>query len=177
MEKEEDGLQIYEDRLYRHKVLRVNYTTYDMRREQDSINPRTHPDIAVYSREADDDDPFWYARVLDIFHAKVRYVGPGATRGMQQWQDISFLWVRWFERDTQYPAGFEHRRLPRLRFMDAEDPDSSAFGFIDPYDVVCASYLMPAFAHGVTEDLLPGASPLARRDGSDDDWSYYYVCM
>ena len=61
--------------------------------------------------------------------------------------------------------------------MDTEDPDSSAFGFIDPYDVVRASYLMPAFAHGVTEDLLPGASPLARRDGSDDDWSYYYVCM
>ena len=148
-----------------------------MWRKQDSINPRTHPDIAVFSHEADHDDPFWYARVLDIFHAKVRYVGPGATHGMWQWQDLSFLWVRWFERDAHYPAGFEHCRLPRLQFMDAEDPDSTAFSFIDPYDVVRASYLMPAFAHGVREDLLDGPSPLAWQDGSKDDWCYYYVCM
>ncbi|KAM5535815.1 hypothetical protein V8D89_010538 [Ganoderma adspersum] len=115
-EAEQDGLQIYEDRLYRHKVLRINYTTYDMHHEQDLINPRTHPDIA--------------------------YVGPGATCGMQQWQDMPFLWVRWFER-------FKHRRLPHLQFVDAEDPDLSAFSFIDPYNMVHVSYLMLAFAHGV----------------------------
>ncbi|PIL34011.1 hypothetical protein GSI_03719 [Ganoderma sinense ZZ0214-1] len=176
-EEEEDGLQIYEDCLYRHRVLRVNYTTYDMRREQDLINPRTHPDVVVHSDAlADDDDPFWYARVLDIFRAKVRYKGPGAMRVMSQWQDVNFLWVRWFERDTSYMAGFSHRRLPCLQFVDADDPDSNTFGFIDPYDVVRASYLMPAFAHGVTEDLLE-PSKLARRDGSDDDWCYYYVCI
>ncbi|KAI1795334.1 hypothetical protein LXA43DRAFT_1090982 [Ganoderma leucocontextum] len=176
-EGEKDAIQIYKDRLYRHKVLRVNYTTYDMRREQDSINPRTHPDIMVFSRETSDDDPFWYARVLDIFHAKVRYLGPGSTSATRQWQDINFLWVRWFERDAHYNAGFAHRRLPRLQFLDANDPDSSAFGFIDLYDVVRASYIIPAFAHGVREDLLAGPSPLARRDGSDDDWCYYHVCM
>ncbi|TFY50777.1 hypothetical protein EVJ58_g10894, partial [Rhodofomes roseus] len=38
-------LAIAKDRMYLHKVLRVNYTTYDMRRGQDSINPRTHPNI------------------------------------------------------------------------------------------------------------------------------------
>ena len=27
--------------IYRHKTMRINYTTYDMRCEQDSIKPRT----------------------------------------------------------------------------------------------------------------------------------------
>lgn len=42
--------------MFRHSVFRVDYTTYDMRRDQDSINPRTHPDIMLV-------DP-----VIDIFH-------------------------------------------------------------------------------------------------------------
>jgi hypothetical protein len=35
--------------IYRHKVLRVNYTTYDLRRAQDSLNPRIqgHGDVIV----------------------------------------------------------------------------------------------------------------------------------
>jgi alpha-D-ribose 1-methylphosphonate 5-triphosphate synthase subunit PhnL len=62
--------------IYRHKVLRVNYTTYDMRREQDSINPRTtHCDIMLLSHETDHaseiEHPYWYARVIGIFHADV----------------------------------------------------------------------------------------------------------
>ncbi len=40
-------LKIVDDRLFRHKVMRVNYTTYDMLRDQDSINPRTHADVMV----------------------------------------------------------------------------------------------------------------------------------
>ncbi|KDR65796.1 hypothetical protein GALMADRAFT_1362616 [Galerina marginata CBS 339.88] len=35
-------------------VLRVDYITYDVRRSQDSINPRTHSDVTTLSRE---DDP------------------------------------------------------------------------------------------------------------------------
>ena len=35
------GLQILDDRLYPHKALQLNYTTYDMRREQDYINIST----------------------------------------------------------------------------------------------------------------------------------------
>ncbi|KAE9387587.1 hypothetical protein BT96DRAFT_837432 [Gymnopus androsaceus JB14] len=49
--------------MYKHKVLRVNYTTYDMRRAQDS-NPiqRTHPHVMVLSD--DDDHPYCYACIL-----------------------------------------------------------------------------------------------------------------
>lgn len=37
-------VRIVDNRIYSAKVLRVNYTTYDIRRNQDSMNPRTHCD-------------------------------------------------------------------------------------------------------------------------------------
>ena len=56
---------------------------------------------------------------------------------------------------------------------------STPFGFVDPDDIMRNAYLIPAFDHGSTTDLL-GASKLARRlrddDGDDDDCCYYYVC-
>ncbi|KAH9169480.1 hypothetical protein EDB89DRAFT_2098737, partial [Lactarius sanguifluus] len=55
-------------KLYQHKVLRINYTTYDLRREQDSINPRTHPNIMVLRPDGPDPHPYWYARIIGIFH-------------------------------------------------------------------------------------------------------------
>ncbi|CDO74660.1 hypothetical protein BN946_scf184832.g4 [Trametes cinnabarina] len=172
--EELDRVRIENSRIYRHKVLRVNYTTYDMRREQDVINPRTHPNLMVHAQE-DRSTPYWYGQLIDIFHAYVRYDGPGATEATRQWQRIDILWVRWYENDAGYPSGFQERRLPRLRFVDANDPDSVPFGFVDPHEVIRAAHLMPAFAHGTTGDLL-GPSPLARRgqDG-DGDYEFYYV--
>ncbi|RDX45947.1 hypothetical protein OH76DRAFT_1532159 [Lentinus brumalis] len=74
-----NGLRILDCKLYTHNIMRRNYTTYDIRRDQDSINPRTHPDVVL----SDDSDsaahPFAYARIIKIFHADVSYVGPGAT--------------------------------------------------------------------------------------------------
>ncbi|KAK6985226.1 hypothetical protein R3P38DRAFT_3450728 [Favolaschia claudopus] len=37
------------------KVMRINYTTYDMGRDEDTINPRTKSDIMVLSHEDEDD--------------------------------------------------------------------------------------------------------------------------
>lgn len=59
------------NQLYRHKVVRINYTTYDLRRDQDSINPRTHPHIITLSMPGTD-HPFTYGRVIGVFHANVR---------------------------------------------------------------------------------------------------------
>ncbi|OSD02554.1 hypothetical protein PYCCODRAFT_1367089, partial [Trametes coccinea BRFM310] len=172
--EELDRVHIEAERIYPHKVLRVNYTTYDMRRAQDVISSRTHPDLMVYA-DASPDTPYWYARLLNIFHAYVRYDGPGATSASRQWQRLDFLWVRWFEDDPDYVSGFQERRLPRLRFINANDPDALAFGFIDPHEVIRAAHLMPAFAHGTTADRL-GPSSLARRGQEiDEDYEYYYV--
>ncbi|KAI0701453.1 hypothetical protein C8T65DRAFT_579653, partial [Cerioporus squamosus] len=177
---QQQAVQILDDRLYPHKALQLNYTTYDVRRDQDYVNPRTHPDIMVLADEdSDDDHPFWYARVIGIFHANVRYTGPGSTRTSSRWQRVDLVWVRWFERDQSHPCGFAHRRLPRLQFVDANDPDGIPFSFLDPADIVRAAYVMPAPAHGQTDGLL-NPSPLARRckwDGIDDDYYYYYASM
>jgi hypothetical protein len=39
--------------VYRLRTMRVNYTTYDMRRDYDTINPRTHPFVMVLSPETE----------------------------------------------------------------------------------------------------------------------------
>jgi hypothetical protein len=168
-------LRFVNNRFYRHKVLRINYTTYDMRRAQDSINPRTHPDVMVLSHEDEAEEnphPYWYARVIGIFHFNVRHVGPDSKSSDTQRMDV--LWVRWFGRDLSAPGGFEARRLHRVGFLDSEDP--AAFGFLDPKEVVRAVHMIPGFAHGRTSDLL-GPSIARHRDEKDEDWRYHYIGM
>lgn len=144
---ERASLKILHNRIYRHKVMRVNYTTYDMRRDQDSINPRTHPDIMVLAHEDHDENsakfhPYWYARVVGIFHAIVKYSGPGASADAG-WESKEFLWVRWFGRELEAPGGFRTRRLHRIGFVD-EDP-TAEYEFLDPQNVIRAVHLIPAF--------------------------------
>ncbi|KZT01026.1 uncharacterized protein LAESUDRAFT_664748 [Laetiporus sulphureus 93-53] len=168
------------NRMYFHKVLRVNYTTYDMRRMQDSINPRTHPNIMVAAHEEDDDDnpeaskhPYWYARIIGIFHVNVRHTGPFRTSDEVQRMEV--LWVRWYGRDVDALGGFETRRLHRIGFADGSDPN--AFRFLNPAVIIRAAHIIPAFAYGRTADLLP-ASPCARLPEEEDmDYEFYYVNM
>ena len=69
-DEERNSVRIAGERIYRCKTLRINYTTYDVRRDANTINPTTHPDIMVKSPETGSDaQPFWYARVIGIFHA------------------------------------------------------------------------------------------------------------
>ena len=54
--------------------MRVNYTTYDMRRDQDSLNPRTQADVMLLAHEdltARNSHPYWYARIIGLFHVYV----------------------------------------------------------------------------------------------------------
>ena len=78
-----------QNQIYRHKVLRVNYTTYNLRRAQDALNPRTHADVMVLAHEDESEQPhpYWYARIIGIFHLNVHY--EGRVRRMY------VLWVRW----------------------------------------------------------------------------------
>ncbi|KAJ7119056.1 hypothetical protein C8R44DRAFT_878566 [Mycena epipterygia] len=76
-------VNIIGEHLYTHKVLRINYTTYDVLRDQDTLNTRTHPDFMVLAHEDEEQSsphPYWYGRIISIFHAKVRHVGPKLTR-------------------------------------------------------------------------------------------------
>ena len=68
-----------------HKVIQFNYTTYDMRQDQDILNPGTlHCNVMVLAPSeamdpSSDVHPFLYARILAIFHVNVVYSGPGRT--------------------------------------------------------------------------------------------------
>ena len=146
-----------------------------MRRAQDSLNPRTHADVMVLSREPEDEEgeknrhPYWYARVIGIFHANVRHVGP--TSKCSDPQNMEFLWVRWFGRDMKYWAGFKERRLHRIGFADDD-----SFGFLNPKEVIRGVHLLPAFAYGRTSAHL-GPSIVRQPGENDEDWIYYYVGM
>ncbi|KAI0080905.1 hypothetical protein K474DRAFT_1576474, partial [Panus rudis PR-1116 ss-1] len=170
-------LTIKNDRIYRQRTFRVNYTTYDVRRDQDSMNPNRHADILMLSHDVDPSTgvslsghPFTYARILDIFQVPVVQWRPGTTPTENT---IPVLFVRWYELDTHWRAGFQQKRLPRVRFLRADNP--AAYGFVDPDEVIRGAHLIPAFAHGRTSDYLESGDSIARLDGDQDDWRFYYV--
>jgi hypothetical protein len=169
--EERGKIFIVNNRLYRHKVMRINYTTYDVRLGQDSINSRNHADIMTLSQH-DDDHPFEYARVIGIFHVDVIHNVEGGVA--QHPVSKELLWVRRFRRDKSYRAGFKQKRLHRLEFLPSDD--DSAFGFLDPDEVIRASHIIPAFRYGGTQDLLYGES-FGRAPGESDDYCYFFVNM
>ena len=174
-DRQRDSIHIIRNRIYAHKVLRINFTTYDMRRCQDSINPRNHPDIMLHAPTNDPSNhPYWYARVIGVFHALVSrrsHLGIGPPTPPR---NVEFVWVRWFTLDTTAPGGFETRRLHRIKFISHED--ENLFGFIDPNDIIRAVHLIGAFAFGRTKELLP-RSIARQKSEKDEDWKYYYVNM
>ncbi|KAI0750001.1 hypothetical protein C8Q80DRAFT_1353357 [Daedaleopsis nitida] len=176
-------LVIHHGHMYPHQILRLNYTTYDLRRSQDIINPRTHGDIMLLSGHDPDTDGsssnhgYEYARVLKIFHVNVRL----QDSSMTAFERMDVLLVRWFRVDRTVRGGFKAKRLYRLEFTPTDD-DHFAFGFVDPSDVVRASHIIPAFAHGRTDELL--SQSIARdvavqtqedSDNKDTDFRYHYV--
>ncbi|KAK7020396.1 hypothetical protein R3P38DRAFT_3549619 [Favolaschia claudopus] len=174
------SLLISSDRLYRHKVFRVNYTTYDVRQGQDSMNPRRQADIMTLAPEGDTSHPFSYCRIIGIFHVDVVRNVPGASKVPTT---VEVLWVRRFRRDTSYRAGFKAKRLHRLQFLPGDDP--MAFGFVNPDEVIRGAHLIPAFAHGRTNDLLHQEEEedlqwrslaLANEEThKDGEWRFHYV--
>ncbi|KAG6806967.1 hypothetical protein H0H92_009333 [Tricholoma furcatifolium] len=154
--------------MYYHKALRINYTTYDNRRDQDTINPRTHSDIMVISN--DPHHPYSYARVLGVYHSNVRFDSPRST--CRDMQPMEFLWVRWYELDGKAKAGFEAKRQFQVKFRRGR----GAFGFIDPANILRAVHLIPNFSRGRTTEFL-GHSMARRSDEKDQDYERYYVNM
>lgn len=164
------------DRIYHHQTLSINYTTYDVRRSWDCINPSTpHRDIMLIKGVDDLDESevkegkaFNYARVLGIFHANIVYMGPGMLN--YRTQRMEFLWVRWFQHDLATPAGWSAHRLDRLPFVAMDD--DRAFGFVDPNDVLRGCHISPAYAHN---KLHTDGIAMSRQAKDGDDWKAYYV--
>ena len=73
--------------------------------------------------------------------------------------------------DPDHTGGFRAKRLYRVGFVPIGDPDVEPFGFIDPADILRASHMIPAFAHGRTSALMDVS--IVRPQA--DEWRWHYV--
>ncbi|KAI0309335.1 hypothetical protein OF83DRAFT_1072198, partial [Amylostereum chailletii] len=187
------------NRIYKHAYMTSHYTTYDVRRDQDSIAPNSARNIVMMLSNIDDSDtgsedgdthgassedddanrlgdsnsafsPYCYARVIGIFHAHVIYTGPGSRDTLPR--RVEFLWVRWLEQEAFVgKTAWDSNVLEKTRYPPVTHPD--AFGFMDPAHVLRGCHIMPAFAHGrANEDPTIGRSYHGR---DSEDWNEYYV--
>ncbi|KIJ23933.1 hypothetical protein M422DRAFT_275399 [Sphaerobolus stellatus SS14] len=93
--------------------------------------------------------PFWYARLIGIYHVNVEYY-----YGLVEIPSIVV---------GPNTVGFVH---------DEDDTDS--FGFLDPAPVIQAVHLISAFNEGRIKELL-GDSVARRYNKLKDDWQFFYV--
>jgi hypothetical protein len=174
-EVELNTVRITNNQIYSIQTLSVNYTTYDIRRDRDTINPANHNFVMVRSSELGSDvHPYWYAQVLGVYHAFV-FTTHHAAR-YQSTQHMEFLWVRWLGIEPRYRSGQKYARLPMVGFV--EETDDLAFGFLDPSLVIRGCHLIPRFVSGRTNDLMSYQGPTAARaTGCTNDWTNFYVNM
>jgi hypothetical protein len=162
--------------MYQSQELRVNYTTYDVRRASDLIRPNSELcNVMTYSAESGPHaNQFWYAKVLGIFRSRVYTIGGPAGDQSTQW--MTFLWVRWYGTEPGYRSGTKYARLPKVGFVP--DSDEDAFGFLDPANIIRGVHIVPCFADGRTAELLSTTQPTAARaTGETDDYVCFYINM
>jgi hypothetical protein len=168
------------DRMYAHKIIKFNYTTYDMRRDQDVLNPTTsHCNFMTLaqpeSSDLSDGHPFLYGQILGVFHVNVIYNGPGMIDYNPRRFD--FLWVRWYDLENSVPRKSEttkpkaSRRLNRLVFSSLDEEDS--VGFLDPADVLRGCHIIPAFAQ--EKRFSDSQEELSKCAHEHRDWNVYYI--
>lgn len=172
---ERDFVLLNKDLIYHHKLIRFHFTTYDVRRGTDIINPGTSRcNVMLLADQVDDATDssnlhhFLYARVLGAYHANVIYTGPG-IRDYEP-RRFDFLWVRWFEVVNPASSGWEASKLDSVRFPPL--CEEASLGFVDPKDVLRGCHIIPAFAKGRRHQNGVGVSRCAK-DGND--YRLYYV--
>jgi len=172
-----NSLRIDNHRLYIKKFIRINYTTDDLRRDQDTIGSRCQNDIMVLSGSDEDRDrnPYWFGRVISIFSVKASTSHQKAISQRGNSAVVDVLFIRWFGHDSaQVDWGLHCGRMPKVGFLPAENP--GAFGFVNPDDILRRTHIIPDFASGRTQEIM-GPS-IARIDSENDsDYNFYYVSM
>uniref|UniRef100_D8QEH2 Uncharacterized protein n=2 Tax=Schizophyllum commune (strain H4-8 / FGSC 9210) TaxID=578458 RepID=D8QEH2_SCHCM len=174
--EERNQVRLQGRKFYEGRTCRINYTTYDCRRDQDTIHVGKNADIMMLSPETEEGaHPYWYARVLGIYHADVSTSHPLAPASSKVFQPMQFLFVRWYGFEPRYRCGSRLCKLPKIGFVE-ESQGSYAFGFLDPALVVRCCHLIPSFVDLRTDTLLHTKQPsMARATGETDDWLNYYV--
>ena len=85
---------------------------------------------------------------------------------------IEFLFVWWFGLDNNEMEGWKTKKLHQIGFVKGD----TAFGFVDPADVIPAVHLIPRFLEGRMKDLLSPSFTQSVLE-KDKDWVCYYVNM
>lgn len=156
--------------LYKHKTLELKHMTYDMRKEQQILYQRLLPDIMILSNE--EAHPYTYARILDLFHVRVKNSGLNSILNPEEEAELPAVWVRWFKPEES--QGFHALRYPSVSFYKEGDPD--AFGFVHPDDILRGVHLIPHFKFGHTTEYLSGPSK-GRPEPEKQDWTHYNINM
>ncbi|TEB23729.1 hypothetical protein FA13DRAFT_1797775 [Coprinellus micaceus] len=178
-DEDRNTLHIYGEKIYQVGTCTFYFTTYDNRRDFDVVNPTSRPDVMARSQEDNRREvPFWHARVIGIYHAKVSTTHSDVRPKDRGVERMSFLFVRWLGAEPGYRFGFDKARLPKVGFVPYTDnADNFAFGFLDPSQVLRGCHLIPDFQSERTSELLPYPCAVARQIDSNvnDDWETFYV--
>ncbi|CEL56121.1 hypothetical protein RSOLAG1IB_07574 [Rhizoctonia solani AG-1 IB] len=178
-EEETSQVRLLRNTMYQHKTLRLNYTSYDVQRQQDLVNPTTPSRFIFLPSERTTNDnfdgttnhPFLYAKVLGIYHADVLYRQYAPRR-------MDFVHVRWLYYDYEQPGGWDTFRLDRVGYepCGSDEDNLDSFDFVDPSDIIRAAHLIPDFQSGASTALLDTPHSLSHDDPNrGTDWCYYYV--
>jgi hypothetical protein len=157
--------------------MRIKYTTYDTRRDEDII----HLDTAqcnvmlqdhTYSYKPTEPPgsphPFRYCKVIAILHADVGYMGEiGRTGSQFTYLPLEFLWVRWY-RIHLASTNFE---LDQAELLRPDEPGSHSF--IDPSKVLRACHIVPRYCKGTKYDSSAKGQSFLAQDKSD--WKKYFI--
>ena len=58
--EEQDSITFVSNCVYKHDIIHINYTTYDLRHAQDSINMQTNPYLITLGHEDEEEGMKWH---------------------------------------------------------------------------------------------------------------------
>src|ERR1700679_2780708 len=100
-DEDRNSVRFVGQKIYSVQTCRLFYTTYDLQRDSDTINPRTHSDIMLRSPETEEEaEACLYAKVICVLHAHV-WVEQADTPAARRVKRMNLLWVRWLGREPE----------------------------------------------------------------------------
>ncbi|TFK16790.1 hypothetical protein FA15DRAFT_547396, partial [Coprinopsis marcescibilis] len=165
-----------DNHIFSHKIMRIKYSGYDTRRDEDLVHVETDNcnffilDPAFGSNSADSQHPYCYRRILGIFHANfdliplLGYPLPISANGDSLRElTVEFLWVRWYK---FHPATTPYE-LDTTSFLPISSNDS--LGFICLINIIRACHLIPRFT------LAQSGNGTASLANDKCEWNAYFV--
>ncbi len=144
---------------------RANYATYDQNKTRSTLgrSPTLSREDSLDSDGAAP-HPYWYTRVIGIFHANDQHAGPQYKSSLLR--RMYFLWVRWFGQDSHSlrQCGWKARRLLRGIPRWGETSRVRVFG-------PCTGY--PLSISGTC--FCARSSIAGQPSEGDEGWAFYYV--